>query len=51
LEAVFTGPALSAWNLLPVHIYSLHQPDWAPPDEAADLLARVAEAGAALPER
>jgi poly-gamma-glutamate synthesis protein (capsule biosynthesis protein) len=50
-EAVFTGRALTAWRLLPVHIYSLHQPNWAPPDEAAEILDRVSAASAALPER
>jgi poly-gamma-glutamate capsule biosynthesis protein CapA/YwtB (metallophosphatase superfamily) len=50
-EAAFTGPALTAWDLLPVHIYSLHQPDWAPAEEAKEILERVEAARAALPER
>jgi poly-gamma-glutamate capsule biosynthesis protein CapA/YwtB (metallophosphatase superfamily) len=50
-EAIFTGTTLTTWHLLPVHIYSLHQPDWASADEAAEILERAAEAGEALPER
>jgi poly-gamma-glutamate capsule biosynthesis protein CapA/YwtB (metallophosphatase superfamily) len=47
-EAVFTGASLASWQLLPIHIYSLHQPDWAVGEEAEAILQR---AQAALPER
>ena len=50
-EAVFSGPTLTAWHLRPVHIYSLHQPDWAPPEEATAILDRMATAEALLPAR
>jgi poly-gamma-glutamate capsule biosynthesis protein CapA/YwtB (metallophosphatase superfamily) len=40
-EAVFTGRTLSSWQLLPIHIYSLHQPDWAEAAEAAEILERA----------
>ncbi len=41
LEAVFHGAQLADWRLLPVHIHDLHQPRWARPDEAAQILARA----------
>jgi poly-gamma-glutamate synthesis protein (capsule biosynthesis protein) len=47
-EAVFSGTSLERWQLLPIHIYSLHQPDWAGEAEAAEILQR---AEAPLPER
>ncbi len=48
LEAVFAGRAFVAWNLLPIHIYSLHQPDWAEPEEARAILERVQAAATAM---
>ena len=51
LEAVFRGSALDHWELLPIHIYHLHQPRWAESEEAEAILKRVEEASAALPER
>jgi poly-gamma-glutamate synthesis protein (capsule biosynthesis protein) len=50
-EAIFTGPTLTAWTLLPVHIYSLHQPDWAPAEEATAIVERMEAAAEVLPER
>ena len=50
-EAVFRGRVLESWQLLPVHIYDLYQPRWAEPAEAEAVLARIAEASAALPAR
>lgn len=50
-EAVFSGSTLTNWNLLPVHIYSLHQPDWAPPVESSEILERIEAAARWLPER
>ena len=50
-EAVFRGRTLESWQLLPVHIYNLYQPRWAPPAEADAVLARIAEASKALPQR
>lgn len=41
LEAVFHGAQLESWRLHPIHIYDLHQPRWAAPDEAAQILARA----------
>jgi poly-gamma-glutamate synthesis protein (capsule biosynthesis protein) len=38
--ATFHGPTLAAWGLLPIHIRSLHQPHWADPTEAAEILER-----------
>jgi len=51
LEAVFRGSTLESWQLLPLHIYDLYQPRWAPPAEAEAVLARLAEAAKALPPR
>jgi poly-gamma-glutamate synthesis protein (capsule biosynthesis protein) len=51
LEAVFKGSTLDRWELRPIHIYHLHQPRWAEPEEAGEILERVEEASAALPQR
>ncbi len=51
LEAVFKGSTLDRWELHPIHIYHLHQPRWAEPEEAAQILERVETASAALPQR
>ena len=50
-EATFSGSTLTAWRLLPIHIYSLYQPNWAEAAEAAEILARVEAAGERLRER
>jgi poly-gamma-glutamate capsule biosynthesis protein CapA/YwtB (metallophosphatase superfamily) len=50
-EAVFDGPELASWQLLPIHIRSLHQPHWADEAEAAAILTRIDEASARLPQR
>lgn len=38
--ATFHGSVLAAWELLPIHIRSLHQPHWPDPTEAAEILER-----------
>ena len=50
-EATFEGARLAAWRLRPVHIYSLHQPQWASEAEAQEILDRVQQASEALPKR
>jgi poly-gamma-glutamate synthesis protein (capsule biosynthesis protein) len=50
-EANFRGSALESWQLLPIHIYKLYQPQWAEPDEAQVILERIATLSAKLPER
>ncbi|MCC7361003.1 MAG: CapA family protein [Anaerolineales bacterium] len=41
LRATFTGAALTGYELLPIHIYSLYQPRFADPTEAAAILQRA----------
>ena len=41
LRATFTGAALTNYELLPIHIYSLYQPRFADPTEAAAILQRA----------
>jgi poly-gamma-glutamate capsule biosynthesis protein CapA/YwtB (metallophosphatase superfamily) len=43
-RATFQGAALAGYDLLPIHIYSLYQPQWAGPAEAAQILARTTPA-------
>jgi poly-gamma-glutamate synthesis protein (capsule biosynthesis protein) len=38
--ATFQGAALAEWELLPIHIRSLHQPHWAEATEAVEILER-----------
>jgi poly-gamma-glutamate synthesis protein (capsule biosynthesis protein) len=38
--ATFQGAALAEWELLPIHIRSLHQPHWAEAEEAVEILER-----------
>jgi poly-gamma-glutamate synthesis protein (capsule biosynthesis protein) len=38
--ATFEGSALAGWELLPIHIRSLHQPHWAEAEEAEEILER-----------
>jgi poly-gamma-glutamate synthesis protein (capsule biosynthesis protein) len=51
LEATFTGPSLTAWQLLPIRIHDLHQPRWAEAEAAAAILSRVEAASTAMPKR
>lgn len=50
-EADFRGSTLESWQLLPIHIYKLYQPQWTDPDESKIILDRIAALSAALPER
>ncbi|HUS14174.1 MAG TPA: CapA family protein, partial [Chloroflexia bacterium] len=50
-EATFEGARLAEWRLRPLHIYGLHQPQWARESEAQEILDRVQAASEALPER
>ena len=50
-EATFAGARLAAWRLRPIHIYSLHQPQWAKETEAQEILDGVQAASEALPKR
>jgi len=50
-EATFTGPALTSWQLRPIHIVSLYEPIWPDAAESESILSRVAAASAALPPR
>ena len=49
-EANFRGSALESWQLLPIHVYKLYQPQWAEPDEAQVILNRIEALSAKLPE-
>ncbi len=40
-RATFQGAALAGYDLLPIHIYSLYQPQFAGPTEAAEILERT----------
>jgi poly-gamma-glutamate capsule biosynthesis protein CapA/YwtB (metallophosphatase superfamily) len=48
LEAVFHGPRLVGVRFHPIHIYDMHQPRWADPEEASSILARMREASETL---
>ena len=49
LEAAFHGSQLKGIQLYPVHIYDEHQPSFAEPDEAPQVLDRIWDASARLP--
>ena len=48
LEVTLTGAKITATRYIPVHIYDNYQPRLAPPDEAAQITARIEDASAAL---
>jgi len=50
-EANFRGSTLESWELLPIHIYHLYQPQWTDEAEAKIILDRIAAASAKLLER
>lgn len=50
-EANFRGGTLESWQLLPIHIYHLYQPQWTDEAEAKVILDRIATASAKLLER
>jgi poly-gamma-glutamate synthesis protein (capsule biosynthesis protein) len=41
LEAEFRGAQWVSWRLRPVHIYDMHQPQWAVGAEAQEILQRA----------
>jgi poly-gamma-glutamate synthesis protein (capsule biosynthesis protein) len=48
LEVTFTGTTVTSHAYTPIHIYDRYQPRLAPPDEAAQIIARIEDASAAL---
>jgi poly-gamma-glutamate synthesis protein (capsule biosynthesis protein) len=50
-EANFRGQALESWQLLPIHIYHLYQPQWTDEAETKVILDRIATLSATLVER